>query len=207
MRMPALSVDLRAWVRPALGGLGLLLVFLLGLWAFFPWSAAGELLFARLSLKAAGSGVVVSAAAQEVEGRFAPILTYRGVRLKTSFVEGFCREAALKLSPAGLLGGAARAVLTQDRGALVLPDRQEAKWTDGGARFRVSPSELRMEDFRLRGSFSADGSLILELPQGTPRGWDVSLKVPDPLDRTLNMVQYLMPLKRTAPGAWRTQGP
>ena len=45
------------------------------------------------------------------------------------------------------------------------------------------------------------------LPEGKPRAWDLSLKVPDPLDRTLNMVQYLVPLKRTAPGTWRTQGP
>ena len=200
-------MDLRRWILP-LGGTGaLVLVFLLGLWGFFPWDGASNLILARLGLKAAEKGTVVSASSLEIEGAFAPRFTLRGLRVKTSFAEAHCREAALDLFPGGILLGAARASLTLDRGALILPDRQEARWSEGSARFEITPSDLTLADLRMGGGFSAEGSLILDLPEGKPRAWDLSLKVPDPLDRTMNMVQYLVPLKRTAPGTWRTQGP
>lgn len=199
--------DVRRWLVPLGGGLVLALVFLLGLWAFFPWEGASELALAQLGSWAAGRGAVVSTSGLETEGTFSPRIVLRGLRLKTSFVEAHCREVALDLFPGGIFLGATRASLTLDRGSLTLPDRQEVRWTGGSARFEVTPTELTLEDLRMEGSFSAEGALVLDLQERKPRIWDVSLKVPDPLDRTLTMVQYLVPLQRIAPGTWRTQGP
>lgn len=193
----------KSWHYILAGVAGLLLGCLL----FLPWSAIGDYALEKSIERAAAKQVYISVASHETEGVLGKTFVLRGIRADYPVFSATLRELRITPHLLSLLSSNQKVDLVIGRGELIPVTRQTLEWNSGTARVVRQGDTVTLEEIDIRGAFSAKGSLTFSTVSGTLSKADLTMTLPEEMDRALQMFSSsgMAPLRKVKNGEWRVE--
>ena len=195
---------LSAWKLTLLGIAG----FALGAVLFLPWDAlCGYVMSKGLSV-AAENGIYGVVQDNYTEGLLDKEFIYRGVQADFPVFRFSSRE--IRVNPAvisTIFKAAPTASLTFGRGEIVPVTRQKLEWNSGSANVSLKGGVISVSDIEFAGKFSARGFVDISAETGKISRANLTLKVPEDLDRAMKMLgtSGMLPVSKLRAGEWKVE--
>jgi len=195
---------LRCW-KYVLAGLAGLAA---GIILFAPWDSLADYAVARGLARAAENGIYGVVREVGTEGLIDKEFVCRGLQLDFPVF----RVAAddMSVNPAvlhALFTGRPEASVTFGRGELVPVTRQKLEWNSGSASVSVRNGVVSLSDIEFTGKFSARGFLDFSTETNRITRANLTVKVPEDMDRALQMLggSGMLPISKVRAGEWKVE--
>ena len=177
-----------------------------GTFLFLPWNQLADYAVVRGLDRAAQNGIYGVVRETGTEGFFDRQLVCRGVQLDFPVFRFTAREVSV--DPAllsTLLSRTPAASVTFGRGELTPVTRQKLEWNSGTADVSVKNGVVSLSNIEFTGKFSARGFLDFSLESKRIARANLTVKVPEDLDRALQMLAGggVLPLSKIRAGEWK----
>ncbi|MEG1912637.1 MAG: type II secretion system protein GspN [Cloacibacillus sp.] len=183
---------------------GLLAALLL----FFPWDTLASFVFAAGARVAAENGIYATAASSETSGIFSKSFTYGGLKADFPVFRVTTRELTVTPNIISSVFSATKSCsISTGKGSIIPVTRQAMEWNSGAADISVTAESIIIQNIAFTGKTSISGFVEISRATSKMTRAKVLLKVPQELDRMLNIVGMtgMLPLSRIKDGEWRIE--
>ena len=175
---------------------------------FFPWNAIGDYLMARGLTAAAKNGIYAAVAANSAQGVIDKEFVYQKV---TADFPVFRFSASQMIVNPGMIRTIATAKpsckIQLGRGEIIPVTRQKLEWVSGAADISVSGGIIYVSNIDFKGKFSANGFLEISAETGKMSRANMTLRVPQEMDRAFEMLgsSGMVPITKVKAGEWKVE--
>lgn len=179
--------------------------FIAGIYLLFPTKAILDNVIADKSLQLAEKNSYLTVRNTTVDNMMTKHCTVHGLRVEMSTAG--IEVDRIEFTPAitSLFTGGVKAHVVTGRGSITLITRQKITWNRCTFDIKVNDSVIEIKDINVTGELKARGTLLISRRTGKIIKSEMTLTVPEELDKTLSMVERtkLMPLRKNSPGMWK----
>ena len=193
---------LKAW-KPLLIGLA---GFIAGIFLFLPWDSFADYAVVRGLERAAENGIYGVVRETDTEGFFNRVFVCRDIQLDFPVFRFVAREMSVDPAMLGtLLSRTPAASVSFGRGELTPVTRQKLEWNSGYADVSVKNGVVSLSNIEFTGKFSAHGFLDFSTESRRIMRANLTVKVPEDMDRALQMLGSggVLPLSKIRAGEWK----
>lgn len=178
-----------------------------GLVLFFPLGTAADLVFTEKAAKLAEKNIYLTCREITEKNLINKTLVIRGLRADLPTAGAELSELCIDPCIIKGLTGTPAAKVEAGRGTLTLLTKQKLMWNTASAHVALRNNIIEISDIAVTGKLRASGFISFNPATQSIEKSDLTLTVPEELDRAFEMAQRtnMLPVKKLGKGKWQVK--